>query len=1108
MHGVRLKDAGDAINRRLVPIMHEARGSFCSGFVGAIVATMLLGRIVLVVLLTLAVCSPALADGIDFAFEIRPLLANACYDCHGPDDTRRQGELRLDAAATWQPPPGKGPALVVPGHRDRSRLWQRITAHDAAERMPPIDSGKRLTPQEIERIGRWIDQGAKWSNHWAYAPPQRPAVPRAVSLTLATGPIDCFVQERLQRASLQAAPLAPPEAQLRRAALDLTGIPPTPEELAAFLGDRSPDAYERAIDRLLASPRFGERMAQNWLDLARYADTHGYHSDSHREMWRWRDWVIDAINANMPFDQFTVEQLAGDLLPEPTLAQRIATGFHRNNMVNFENGAIPAEYRTEYVVDRVTTTGTVWLGQTWVCARCHDHKYDAISQRDFYRLFAYFNNVPENGLDGRAGNAIPYLAAPTAEQQQQLAALDARLAQATAALEQRRTDSDPDFQRWLAAVGRSTPARLPPADMVAYFPLEEATQGALADRAAGDRTALVRGNASFVRGKFGQALLCDGDTFADLGDVMPLENQSPFSLSLWVFATSQETGTLLARVDDAFTSRGFSWFVEDGRIVVRLRNEAQANEIVVRTKQPLPLRKWQHVAIVYEGTGRAAGVQLYLDGKLAECEVLHDSLAASIATQRPWLLGRLDTQTQGDAEPAADSVAPSQPWRGMLDELRIYARALGSEEIALLAGGDPLREIIAKRPVERTAEETNQLRRYYLEHHDAPSETLRTERASVERELQRLQRTIPTSMVMEELATPRDAFILERGLYNRPGEKVTAGLPEQLLPAADGLPPNRLGLARWLVDRRHPLTARVAVNRYWAHFFGRGLVATPEDFGVRGAVPSHPELLDWLAVEFMENGWDVKYLVRLMVTSHAYRQASQLTPELKQHDPLNILLSRGPRTRLPAETLRDRALAVSGLLCERVGGPSVNPAQPADLWKALAYNAREFSAQSFRPSRGADLYRRGLYTFWKRASPDPLLVAFDAPNRETCTVSRAGTSSPLQALALLNDTTFVEAARALADGVLDETPSNTADRVARLFRKVLSRPPSEREADRLVQFYAAQFAAYQADPTAARELVALGTRVARDEPADAVAERAAWTTIAQALLNLEEFLTN
>lgn len=1039
-------------------------------------------------LLLLTALSPraALAGDVNFARDIRPILANHCYDCHGPDENRRRAGLRLDTQDGWAAKLESGKPLAVAGKREQSELWRRINSADDKLRMPAAESKKRLTRGQIELIGRWIDAGAKWSPHWAYVSPVRPKLPAEKFAGWSAGAIDRFVAGSMAEHGLAPSRPATKEDQLRRVTFDLTGLPPTLAEVNAFVADHRADAYQRVVDRLLTSPRHGERMAQDWLDLARYADTHGYHSDAQRDMWRWRDWVIEALNTNMPLDQFTVEQLAGDLLPNATLSQRIATGFNRNHMINHENGAIAEEYRTEYVIDRVVTTGTVWLGQTWACARCHDHKYDPITQRDFYRMFAYFNNVAENGLDGREGNAIPQIAAPTDEQRQQLARLDQQLASLQAALTKRAAACDQDLAAWLKQEAQQESSRLPPGNVAAHFSLEETP------------AAKIQGNQTFVTGKFGQALLFDGETSVELGDALTLDRDRPATLSLWFFATSDQPGTLLARVDDAFDWRGFVLGWENRRLVARLRSEARSSELAVRTTDQLPLRKWRQVVVAADGSGKASGLQIFVDGNAVALEVLSDTLTSSIATQQPWQLGKRHKD---------------EPWRGMIDEVRLYARLLSRQDIALLAGGDPLREILAKQASEQTAQEREQIKRYYLEHHDETYCKLQAELLTTNKERERVQRLVPTTMVMQELETPHETFILEGGLYNKPQEKVTAGVPDFVrVPASAGrltaeLQQSRLGLAHWLVDRRHPLTARVFVNRYWSHFFGRGLVATPEDFGARGAPPSHPELLDYLAVELMESGWNVKHVLQLIVTSNTYRQSAYRTQPPhpgplpkgeREQDEQNVWLSRGPSVRLSAEAIRDRALAASGLLCEQIGGPSVNPYQPADLWKDLAYDVTTHSAQTFQMGRGSDLYRRSLYTFWKRTAPHPLLAAFDAPNRETCTAERPRTNSPLQALAMLNDETMLEAARSLARQA--QTSATQADeaRVDFIFHTALSRRPEKRERERLLQLFREQLEHFAADREAASVLAA-------DDSQQASA-LAAWTTVAQVVFNLDEFV--
>jgi hypothetical protein len=771
--------------------------------------------------------SPRGGTAIDFSRQIRPILSENCFRCHGPDEKERKAKLRLDlkegAFGTLR---GGGHAIVA-GKSAESALIERITAADPSDRMPPAKSNKHLTSAQIELLRRWIDQGARWSEHWAFVPPRRPVLPAVKGSAWPQGAIDHFILARLERAGLRPSPEADRVRLLRRVTLDLTGLPPTPAEVDAFLADTRPGAYERVVDRLLMSPHYGERLAVDWLDAARFADTHGYHIDAGRDMTRWREWVIDAFNRNMPFDQFTVEQLAGDLVPGATLSQKVASGFNRNHMINFEGGAIPEEYHNAYLVDRVNTTSTVWLGLTVACAQCHDHKYDPILQRDFYRLYAFFNNVPENGLDGSKGNAAPVLKTPAPGQQEALSRLDRDIA---------------------------------------------------------------------------------------------------------------------------------------------------------------------HVQKQMTAQGPKAG-----------------------------------------------------------------------------AG-------------------------------------LRARLAQLQKERARVESQVPSTMVMQEMPAPRDTFVLIRGEYDKKGKKVTAGVPAALPLLPYGASANRLGLARWLVSPEQPLTARVTVNRYWQLFFGTGLVKTAEDFGAQGEPPSHPELLDWLAVEFRDSRWDVRALMRRIVTSATYRQASVVTQALLKRDPENRLMARGPRLRLQAEFIRDQALAVSGLLNREIGGRSVSPYQPAGLWQELASRADSgnWSAQVYVQGHGMDLYRRTMYTFWKRASPPPTLVTFDAPDRETCVVRRARTNTPLQALVLMNDPTYVEAARKLAERLMSE--AKTADeRIVLAFRLATARAPSAAEVGILKKVYGAQLAVYRKDAKAVLKLLSVGEtpRDQRLEPA----ELAAWTMVASVILNLDETVT-
>ena len=1041
-------------------------------------------------LIAAAIAAARADEPVDFARDIRPILIDHCYQCHGPDAAHRKAELRLDLPGTARAKLPSGNIAVVPGDLAASELWTRITHSAPEQRMPPPE-GKPLSAPQKGLLKRWIADGAPWPQHWAFVPPQRPMLPD-LPAPLRRWPqnaIDVFVAQRLLREKLLPSPSADRAVLLRRVTLDLTGIGPAPEDIERYRADASPDAYERTVDRLLASPRFGERLAVDWLDAARYSDTHGYHSDSQRDMWRWRQWVIEAFNANMPFDQFTVEQIAGDLLPQATLEQRIATGFNRNHMLNDENGAIPEEYLCEYVTDRVTTTATVWLGLTIGCARCHDHKYDPVPQRDFYRLYAFFHNVPENGLGGRSGNAPPLVVAPTRLAQAELARLDELSGRLERELARRAAAAGRDQAAWEAeAPGNAGDINRPPQDAALHVSLDEAPPK---DRPS---DVVLKGNPQFFSHKErGKVLLCDGETSAELLRSAfraggGLERTDPFTLSLWVFATTKDQASLISSVDETLVGRGVELARVQERLVFRLTHAPERDELLVRTKEKLTEYKWHHIAVAYEGASRAAGVSMFVDGRRMELEIVHDTLSGHIATDQPIRIGRGDGETF---------------FRGMLDDVQLFARSLSPAEVALLAGGNPIRELLSIDSARRTPEQKETIRKYYLEHHDAAYGELLARLSDVRRRQKSIEHEAPTVMVMQELPQPRDTFVLKRGRYDQPGEKVTCGTPEILPPMTGDLPRNRLGLARWLVRSDHPLTGRVAVNRFWQAFFGTGLVKSADDFGVRGEMPSHPELLDSLAVEFAD--WDMKRILRRMVASAAYRQTSRVTPELMARDPQNRLLARGPRLRLSAEAIRDSALAAAGLLDGRIGGPSVRPYQPADLWKELAYNPLEYTAQTYVPSRGADLYRRSLYTFWKRTVPPPAMAIFDATDREVCSVSRSRTSTPLAALVLLNDSTYVEAARHLAQRAMHQSPDDRA-RLTDLFLRVLSRPPREEEISLLLGQLAHERRGFADDQQAATELLGVGESKA--DPALNPAELAAWTTLASVILNLDEAITN
>lgn len=934
------------------------------------------------------------------------------------------------------------------------------------------------------------------STHWAFVPPRRPPLPAVRHHDWPRNPLDVFVLARLENLGWEPGREAPREQLIRRITLDLTGLPPSPEEVDAFLADGAPDAYERLVARLLASPRFGEHLAVPWLDLARYADTHGYHADSHRDMWLWRDWVVEALNANMPFDQFTVEQVAGDLLPHATVAQRVASGFHRNTMLNAEEGALPDEYLAEYVAERVSTTATTWLGLTLGCARCHEHKYDPFTQADFYRLFACFHNVPEQGLDGRQGNAAPKLTVATPAQQWQLDEFELRLRELGEQLEARRDLMATRREAWSRELAEGYRSE-PPPEAARYWALDE-TAGVELHAADGSVAGRWQGTPQWLAaGKHGGAALFDGNSSAVL--VLPAAADQPpdeqgQAFALWVFPTTRDAMTLMTFAADAGSVRRLVVEIQNGRPQVWC--ERRGGEVAGWLQAPAPLaqRKWQHLVInvlpepTADEKGQSLSLQWFVQGT-AVAGARVDRPAPEVSdTSRGWRLG-------GGA---------GRGFRGLLDDVRWLPRALTAAEAAALAGTDPIAQILAVPAARRTQGQWDSLLEHYLTRWDAAYGQAVAEQRRLRDAQSQLRASLATTMVMEERQPPRATFVLARGDYRSPGQQVWPDTPAVLPPWPPDAPRNRLGLARWLVDPRHPLTARVTVNRYWQAHFGVGLVRTSEDFGVRGEPPTHPELLDWLAVEFIESGWDIKRLQALIVTSATYRQTSHVPASAFTRDPENHWLGRFPRVRLPAESIRDSALFAAGLLQERLGGPGVFPYQPPGLWEELAYDAEKYTAQRYVQSHGAELYRRSLYTFWKRTSPPPALAIFDAPNRETCLARRGRSNTPLQALVLMNDPTFVEAARGLAERTLRQERAPN-ERLRRMFRRLVGRSPSAEETQWLQDLRLGLEQEYGADDQAAEQLLRVG-----ESPASAqlpAGELAVWTALASTLMNLDESIS-
>jgi hypothetical protein len=979
----------------------------------------------------------AAAAPVDFHRDIRPILSDHCFPCHGPDASRRKAKLRLD--------------LGIP---DASEVLRRVTSDDDSERMPPPPSGKSLSADQVRMLVDWIGRGAPWQSHWSFVAPKPPPTPAVTRREWVRNPIDAFVLARLERASLSPASEEGRGGLLRRLTLDLTGLPPSPVELDAFVNDPDPDAYDRVVDRLLASPRFGERMAIRWLNAARYADTSGYQTDGERFMWRWRDWVIEAYNRNLPFDRFTVEQLAGDLLPGSTLDQKIATGFNRNHRGNSEGGIIPEEYAVEYVVDRVETTGTVWLGLTIGCARCHSHKFDPVSHEEFYRLYAFFNNVPENGRASKYGNSPPFLKAPTPAQEAELAAIDQELRMArirSAAFEKELEGTQACWERGIrrqpgfawSSAKHLRASLLPGRDLRRPHAVQEA---------------------------------------GDLGGFGFLDR---FTLSAWIHPDGLKGGTVLSRMIDEPRGEGYAVVLEDGKVHVNLVKRWLDDAIRVESSVAVAPDRWTHLGVSYDGSRTAAGVSIYLDGRRVGTDVLLDELNQTFLTREPFRIG--------------GGGGPEGKFSGSVADVRIHDADLAPEEIEILATPESVGEIAAIPPSRRSKGQALKIRAAFLE--TGPNPLFREARDGLERLEERrreLLDRVPTTMVMEERPQPRETRVLIRGQYDKPGPRVEPGTPGCLPPWPSGAPLNRLGLARWMVDPANPLTARVEVNRHWQMLFGTGLVKTVEDFGAQGESPSHPELLDWLATDFVRTGWDVKALIRTIVTSATYRQSSRVTPELLRHDPENRLLARGPRVRLSAEMIRDQALFLGGLLVERLGGPSVRPYQPAGLWS-------ELSDSSYVQDHGPALYRRGLYTFWKRTVAPPEMVAFDAPGRETCIVRETRTNTPLQALDLMNDPTFVEAARAFAERIIKHGGASPEQRIALAFRAATARSPAAEELAILVAGFHDQEGMFRRQTDAARSLIKTGE--SRADPRVDAPDLAAYSVVCQLILNLDETIS-
>ncbi len=966
-------------------------------------------------------------EEIDFVRDIRPILSDRCFACHGPDSGTREADLRLDLHE-------EALGVITPGKPDLSDLLLRIISDDEEKVMPPPDSKLSVSAKERQLLAAWIKSGAKWKKHWAFEQITQPARPKVRSEHRVSNAIDSFLLAALESKQLGFSPIASKERLIRRATFDLTGLPPTLAEIDAFLADNSSHAFETVVDRLLKSKHYGQRMASDWLDVARYSDTYGYQVDRDRFVWPWRDWVIQSFNANMRYDQFIIEQLAGDLLPNASDDQILATTFNRLHPQKVEGGTVPEEFRVEYVADRMQTFATAFLGLTMDCARCHEHKFDPISQEEYYQLFSYFNNIDEAGLYSYFTNSVPTptLRLLSPEQKKTLSALQAGVE----SIERKTPKASYDLSELetirnaFATKGRG--------------PIEVADFSKVGGRNTGTKD--QRGNA---------AVQLTGDDAVGL-KTGNFTRYQPFSITLSMNTPDIKDRAVVFHRSRAWTdagSRGYQLLIEDGKLCASLIHFWPGNAIRVKTKKQIPLNHWIDVAVVYDGSVTARGLSIFIDGQRADTDIIKDNLTKNI------------TGGGGNNIAIGGRFRDRGFTNGQVSLFKVHDRQLSDIEVALTHDEQSFKGLFpAKGKVLRLSEQQNQLLAQHLNLNNSESHASYRTRLKAARE--KLCKTLDGAteiMVMRELVEPKPAFVLDRGLYSSRLEQVTAATPAVFPKMDKSLPNNRLGLARWLTNSDHPLTARVAVNHYWQLIFGRGIVRTPEDFGRQGELPTNPELLDWLAADFVSNGWDVQRLLKQMVMSTAYRQSSFASPELLQRDPENELLARAPTYRLAAEMLRDNVLATSGLLVDKIGGA---PVRPYEL------------AMSFKPSNpdaGEGLYRRSLHTYWKRTGPAPVMLALDAAKRDVCRVKRERTSSPLQALAMLNGPQFVEAARALSHKLIQQHGELGSEAIGvDMFRTLTGRRPSKKETAVILMLYEDQREHFSANPETAREYLSTG----------------------------------
>ena len=1039
-----------------------------------------------------------LPDRIDYNLHVKPILSDNCFHCHGPDRNSQKAGLDLSDPdnAYGQLMSSRRKHAIVPGDWSASELVRRITSSDPAVYMPPPESNRSITDYEKAILIKWIEQGAKYEPHWAFIapkdtdpPPIRDTGMGAPLSHWAVNGIDHFVLQKLNEKGLRPSPEASKEILLRRVTLDLTGLPPTVKEIDQFLNDQSPDAYEKVVDRLLNSTSYGEKMAVSWMDLSRFADTHGYTVDRYRPMWPWRDWVIQAFNENMPYDRFVTWQLAGDLLPDATREQRLATAFNRNHAQNMEGGIVNEEFRVEYVADRTNTVGTAFLGITMECARCHDHKFDPISIKDYYSVFSFFDNIKEAGqISWDNAMPVPTMLLTDAGKDSLIQFLNSEIDHMEVELETVTADQQDSMEKWLEEGVENYRFDFSQG-LKARFTLDEFENGVTVNSIDPQVKGQVA-DPEIVPGKVANAFRSNGDDILNLGRTAVFDRGDPFSIGIWVrIPEDLEDGVIFHKGngDILYNFRGYYLNIREGRAELMLAHTWPYNCIIRTSTEKLPTGAWVHLLMTYDGSSQADGLRFYLNGREQVLATEQDNLYKGILFTTGGLMGGEQPGLQLGADFRGKGFTD-----GLMDEVVVYDRELTPlEALGLFRYYEDESPLISKDmlPVEVFSE-------YYYKR---VSETYREKwnnLMDLRREKYEMVEDIPEIMVMDEMETPRTTYVLERGAYDAHGEVVLPDVPESILPFPDSLPGNRLGFARWLFQADHPLTARVAVNRFWQNYFGRGIHKNVDDFGSQGGFPDNLPLLDWLAIRFMDSGWDIKAMQKLIVMSATYRQTSIPTEEAKNIDPENVFLARGPSARMSAEMIRDGALAASGLLSRRIGGPSVRPYQPEGVWDVVGARYEEGS--------GEDLYRRSLYTFWRRTVPPPSMNTFDAPSRSNCTVWRQETNTPLQALVLLNDPQFLEASRVIGEKALRRTKS-LKDQIIYMFRLLTARVPTEMELEILVNLYNEQASIFEGNPVARRAWTSGGESKA--DPSLDMASLAASTVVANTIMNSDAYIT-